>query len=105
MPSVTVREHEHIEKSLKRLKKILERDRTFQDLKDREFYEKPSQIRKRKKNAAIKRWQRKVEEGSLDYQLKKSRMKKKEEREKAKRQRENHIDDIFRLIKPTRQPM
>jgi ribosomal protein S21 len=39
---------QEIERCLKKLKKELERDGTFQELKDRQFHKKPSEIRREK---------------------------------------------------------
>lgn len=82
MPSVTVRDWEPIEKALRRFKKVVERSRIFNDLRDREFYEQPAQKRKRAKSAAKKREQRRAHESSLEFQLNKQFMKKKKEEKK-----------------------
>lgn len=56
--SVTVKEGEYIEKALRRFKKKVQDSGLLQDLRAREFYEKPTTERKRKKSAAKNRWQK-----------------------------------------------
>lgn len=82
MPSVTVRDWEPIEKAIRRFKKVVDRSGILNDLRDREFYEKPSTLRKRARNAAIKRQERLTLEGSLEFQLNKRHLKKKKEDKK-----------------------
>jgi len=60
MTSVRIREGESFEGALKRFKKIVEKAGILTELRKREFYEKPSVKRKRKRIAAIKRSQRKA---------------------------------------------
>ena len=45
-----------------RLKKKIERDGLMQEIRDREFYTKPSEKRKKAKAAAVARWRRKERE-------------------------------------------
>ncbi|MBN1981140.1 MAG: 30S ribosomal protein S21 [Chitinivibrionales bacterium] len=52
MNGVTVREGEAFEKALKRFSKICERAGILSDVKKYRHYEKPSEERKRKLNAA-----------------------------------------------------
>ena len=56
MPSVKVRENEPFEIALRRFKRTCEHAGT----RKREFYEKPTQERKRKRAAAVKRHLRRV---------------------------------------------
>lgn len=51
-----------VNKALRKLKKLMQMEGIFQELRDREYYEKPSLARKRKKAQAKKRWQKKQEE-------------------------------------------
>lgn len=60
MTSVKVKDGEHFESALKRFKKIVEKAGILTELRKREYYEKPSVKRKRKRLAAIKRSQRKA---------------------------------------------
>jgi len=55
MPSVRVRESEHFDAALRRFKRACEKAGILTELRRREFYEKPTQERKRKKAAAVKR--------------------------------------------------
>ena len=48
MTVVVLRKGEHIERALRRLKKILSREGTFDQMRRRRFYEKPSVIARRK---------------------------------------------------------
>ena len=63
MPSVRVRETEYLDSALRRFKRACEKAGILNELRRREFYEKPTQERKRKKAAAIKRHQKRVREG------------------------------------------
>lgn len=55
MPSVKVRENEPFEFALRRFKRTCEKAGVLAETRKREFYEKPTQERKRKKAAAVKR--------------------------------------------------
>lgn len=55
MPKVTLRQNESFESGLRRFKKAVEKADTMRDLRKKEFYEKPSAVRKRDKAAAKKR--------------------------------------------------
>ena len=55
MPSVRVRENEHFDAALRRFKRACEKAGVLTELRRREFYEKPTQERKRKAAAAVKR--------------------------------------------------
>ncbi len=55
MPSVRIRENEYFDAALRRFKRACEKAGVLTDLRRREFYEKPTQERKRKKAAAVKR--------------------------------------------------
>ena len=55
MPSVRVRENEHFDAALRRFKRSCEKAGILTELRRREYYEKPTQERKRKKAAAVKR--------------------------------------------------
>lgn len=58
MTFIKIRDNESFEGALKRFKKIVEKSGVLTELRKREFYEKPSQKRKRKAIAAVKRSQR-----------------------------------------------
>ncbi len=60
MPSVRVRENEDAEYALRRFKRSCEKAGVLTELRRREFYEKPTSMRKRKHAAAVKRHMKKV---------------------------------------------
>jgi len=49
VPKVYVKENESLEKALRRLKKKVEREGILKVLKARKHYEKPSEVKRRKK--------------------------------------------------------
>jgi small subunit ribosomal protein S21 len=55
MPTVRVKENEPFEVALRRFKRTIEKSGLLTELRAREFYEKPTAERKRKRSAAIKR--------------------------------------------------
>lgn len=55
MPQVKIRENEYFDSALRRFKRACEKAGILTELRRREFYEKPTQERKRKKAAAVKR--------------------------------------------------
>ena len=55
MPTVRVKENEPFEVAMRRFKRTVEKTGLLTELRAREFYEKPTSERKRKKAAAIKR--------------------------------------------------
>ncbi|MDX1251957.1 MAG: 30S ribosomal protein S21 [Pseudomonadota bacterium] len=55
MPTVRVRENEPFEVALRRFKRTCEKAGVLADVRAREFYEKPTSVRKRKAAAAVKR--------------------------------------------------
>jgi small subunit ribosomal protein S21 len=55
MPSVKVRENEPFDIALRRFKRSCEKAGVLSEVRRREFYEKPTQVRKRKQAAAVKR--------------------------------------------------
>ena len=60
MPSVQVRDNEPFEIALRRFKRGCEKAGILTETRRREFYEKPTAMRKRKVAAATKRCKRKV---------------------------------------------
>ena len=60
MPSVRIRENEHFDAALRRFKRSCEKAGILTELRRREFYEKPTQERKRKKAAAVKRHAKRI---------------------------------------------
>jgi len=55
MPGVRIRESDHFDAALRRFKRSCEKAGVLTELRRREYYEKPTQERKRKKAAAVKR--------------------------------------------------
>ncbi|MDD3517130.1 MAG: 30S ribosomal protein S21 [Chromatiales bacterium] len=55
MPHVRVKENEPFEVALRRFKRTCEKAGVLTEVRRREFYEKPTEIRKRKAAAAVKR--------------------------------------------------
>jgi small subunit ribosomal protein S21 len=60
MPSVKVRENEPFEYALRRFKRSCEKAGVRAETRRREYYEKPTQERKRKAAAAVKRNMRRL---------------------------------------------
>ena len=60
MPNVKVRENEPFEIALRRFKRTREKAGVLAETRKREFYEKPTQERKRKRAAAVKRHLRRL---------------------------------------------
>ena len=61
MPSVKVRENEPFEYALRRFKRSCEKAGVLSEVRRREFYEKPTAVRKRKAAAAVKRHLKKLQ--------------------------------------------
>lgn len=60
MPHVRVKENEHFEVALRRFKRTCEKAGILTEVRRREFYEKPTEIRKRQAAAAVKRQAKRV---------------------------------------------
>ena len=60
MPSVKIRDNEPFDLALRRFKRACEKAGTLAEVRRRVFYEKPTQVRKRKAAAAVKRNQKRV---------------------------------------------
>ncbi|MCJ7815560.1 MAG: 30S ribosomal protein S21 [Xanthomonadales bacterium] len=60
MPSVKIRDNEPFEYALRRFKRSCEKAGVLAETRRREFYEKPTQERKRKAAAAVKRNMRRL---------------------------------------------
>ena len=69
MPSVRVRENEPFEAALRRFKRTIEKTGLLTELRAREFYEKPTSERKRKKAAAVKRHYKRLRSQQLPPKL------------------------------------
>ena len=66
---ITVKENENINQALRRFKRKVEEAGTLDTLREKEFYEKPTTERKRKKGAAKARWRKKLEKDQLPPKL------------------------------------
>ncbi|MPV86340.1 30S ribosomal protein S21 [Ostreibacterium oceani] len=60
MPTVKVRDNEPFDVALRRFKRSCEKAGILSEVRAREFFEKPTQERKRKKSAAVKRNARRI---------------------------------------------
>jgi len=60
MPTIQIRENEPFEIALRRFKRGCEKAGILTETRRREFYEKPTSVRKRKIAAATKRYKRKL---------------------------------------------
>ncbi len=61
MPTVKVRENEPFDVALRRFKRSCEKAGVLSEIRRREFYEKPTSIRKRMAAAAVKRHIKKLQ--------------------------------------------
>jgi len=66
---ITVKEGENINVSLRRFKRKMEEAGTLDTLRAKEFYEKPTTERKRKKGAAKARWKKKLRDQQLPKKM------------------------------------
>lgn len=60
---------DNVERALRKFKKKIAESGLLNELRDREFYEKPTTSRKRKKSAAENRWNKKLASQSLPKKL------------------------------------
>ena len=65
MPSVNVKECPSFDVALRRFKRACEKAGVLTKLRQSEYYEKPTSKRKRKRAAAIKRYQKKLQKESM----------------------------------------
>ena len=65
LPQVKLKEGEPVDVAIRRFKRSCEKAGVLADVRKREFYEKPTQERKRKKAAAVKRYQKKLARESV----------------------------------------
>lgn len=66
---VTVRENENINQALRRFKRKIDDSKLLDTLRAKEFYEKPTAERKRKKGAAKARWRKQLRDQQLPPKL------------------------------------
>ncbi len=60
MPNIRVKENEPFEVAIRRFKRACEKAGILAEVHRREFYEKPTSVRKRKAAAAVKRHMKKL---------------------------------------------
>ena len=65
MAKIEVRKEESIDKALKKFKSKIRKEGILEEMKRREFYEKPSQRRRREKAQAVKRERRRQRESEM----------------------------------------
>lgn len=65
MPAVKIKENEPVDIAIRRFKRACEKAGILADVRKHEFYEKPTQERKRKKAAAVKRYKKKMSRDSV----------------------------------------
>ena len=61
--------NDQVDKALRKFKKKVADSGLLQDLRDREFYTKPTTKRKQAKSAAKRRWQKKLESDQLPKRM------------------------------------
>ena len=66
---MVLKENENINQALRRFKKKVEESGILDELRQKEFYEKPTTMRKRLKGAAVARWRKKLRENQLPKKL------------------------------------
>ena len=67
--SSVIVQNDNVEKALRKFKKKIQDSGKLQELREREFFEKPTTERKRKKSQAKRRWQKKLDEQALPKKL------------------------------------
>ena len=61
--------NDNVEQAMRKFKKKMQDSGLLQDLRDREFYEKPTATRKKKASAAKNRWKKKLQSQQLPKKL------------------------------------
>jgi len=61
--------NDNVEKALRKFKKKVAESGLLQELRERETYEKPTTSRKKAKNAAIRRWKKRLADEQLPKKL------------------------------------
>lgn len=61
--------NDNVEQALRKFKKRVQDSGLLQELRDREFYEKPTITRKRKAGAAKQRWRKQIQSQQLPKKL------------------------------------
>lgn len=61
--------NDNVEQAMRKFKKKMQDSGLLQELRDREFYEKPTATRKKKASAAKNRWKKKLQSQQLPPKL------------------------------------
>ncbi len=67
--SSVVVQNDNVDKALRKFKKKIQESGLLEEIKARQFYEKPTTERKRKKGAAQARWRKKIRDQQLPRRL------------------------------------
>lgn len=67
--TVVLKEGENINQALRRFKKKVEDSGVLDELRQKEFYEKPTTKRKRLKGAAVARWRKQLRDNQLPKKM------------------------------------
>lgn len=67
--STVIVTNDNVEKALRKFKKKIQESGKLQELRDREFYEKPTTARKKAKSQARRRWLKKIANDTLPKKL------------------------------------
>ena len=65
MPSIIIKDTEHFDIGLRKFKRACEKAAIIPDIRKKEFYEKPTSVRKRKAAAAVKRASKRRKLGTM----------------------------------------
>jgi small subunit ribosomal protein S21 len=66
---VFLREGDDVHRALRKFKNKIEDSNKLKDLQQKEFYEKPTTMRKRKAGAAKSRWKKKLKDQQLPQKM------------------------------------
>ncbi len=61
---ITLRERESVQEAVRRFRKIVDRSGLKREVRSREYYEKPSDVKRKERNRAIRRAQVQSKKGS-----------------------------------------
>ncbi|MBN2689199.1 MAG: 30S ribosomal protein S21 [Gammaproteobacteria bacterium] len=73
MPAIRVKDFDHFDVALRRFKRACEKAGILTRLRELEYYEKPTAERKRKKAAAVKRTQKRLQKEKAIFSRAKSK--------------------------------
>ena len=66
---VVIVKDDNVDRALRKFKKKIAESGLLNELRDREFYEKPTTSRKRQKSSAVNRWNKKLASQQLPKKL------------------------------------